>query len=81
MKRSDWDLFMNCILIQEQKILFSVHYSEKLGDKQHIRLEFLNEEEFKRAYWQILMFLVDNDGICIGTSVKNYAVVIEVEDD
>ena len=81
MKRSDWDMFMHSILIQEQKIEFTVRYSEKFGNKQHIRLEFWNEEEFKRAYWQILMFLVDNDGICISTSVKNYAVTIEVEDD
>lgn len=81
MTRSDWDMFMNCILIQEQKLQFSVHYSEKIGDKQHIRLEFWNEEEFKRAYWQILTFLVDNDGICINTSVKNYAVTVVTEDD
>lgn len=81
MKRSDFDMFMNCILIQEQKIHFSARYSEKFGNKQHIRLEFLNEEEFKRANWQILLFLVNNDGICISTSAKNYAVTIEVEDD
>ena len=81
MKRSDWDMFMNCILIQEQKLQFSVHYSEKIGNKQHIRLEFWNEEEFKRAYWQILTFLVDNEGICINTSTKNYAVTVETEDD
>lgn len=81
MNRSDWEIFMNCILIQEQKLRFSVHYSEKIANKQHIRLEFWDVNEFKRAYWQILSFLVDNDGICISTSVKNYAVTIEVEDD
>ena len=81
MKRSDWDMFMHSILIQEQKIEFSVRYSEKFGNKQHIRLEFWDVNEFKRAYWQILTFLVDNDGLCINTSVKNNAVTIEVEDD